>query len=78
VRIVLPEGYKNEGEFTPISIESLFGSYTLSVSVENDKLLINRKLIINNSIQTKEKYNILADFYKAIAKADKRKMVLIK
>jgi hypothetical protein len=78
VSVILPEGYKNEGQFTPISITSLFGSYTLSASVENDKLLINRKLVINNSIQTKEKYNALIDFYKAIAKADKSKMVLIK
>jgi hypothetical protein len=78
VTITLPEGYKNESQFTPIIIQSLFGSYSLSAVIENNKLLINRKLVINNQIQPKEKYTALVDFFKAITKADKSKIVFIK
>ena len=78
VTITLPEGYKNESQFTPIIIQSLFGSYSLSATIENNKLLIKRKLVINNQIQPKEKYTTLVDFFKSITKADKSKIVLIK
>ncbi len=75
--IEFPEGYKTESQLTPISITSPFGKYEVTMKLEANKLLITRQLVINNSIHPKEKFQALVDFFKAISKADKGKIVLI-
>lgn len=77
VSIELPQGFKPENTIAPISVQSLFGTYKMSVKIDVDKLLIIRKLVINNSVQPKEKFAAWTDFCKAISKADKGKIVLI-
>ena len=77
VSIELPQGFKPENNPVPIAVQSLFGTYEMSVKADIGKLLISRKLIINNSIQPKEKFAEWTDFCKAINRADKLKIVLV-
>ena len=77
VSIDLPMGFKPESNIAPISIQFLFGSYELGVKVESSKLLIIRKLVLNNTVQPKEKFVVWTDFCKSISKYDKGKIVLI-
>lgn len=77
--IVIPEGYTLENAVTPLSYTSPFGTYELSIKNEpGGRLLLYRKLMLNNSIQPKEQFETLVNFFKNIAKADKTKLVLAK
>jgi Domain of Unknown Function with PDB structure (DUF3857) len=78
INIALPEGYSLESKTAPLSIESVFGSFELKISAEDKKLTINRKLVVNNKVQPKESFAKLVEFFKAVAKADKTKLVLVK
>jgi Domain of Unknown Function with PDB structure (DUF3857) len=78
INIALPEGYSLESKTGPLSIESVFGSFELKINVEDKKLTINRKLVVNNKVQPKESFAKLVEFFKAVAKADKTKLVLVK
>lgn len=76
--IVVPEGYSLENGIEPIIFNSVFGSYELNIQNVPGKLLIYRKLLLNDSIQPKEKFEEFVTFFKNIAKADKTKLVLAK
>lgn len=74
----LPEGFKSETKFTPLSIKSLFGSFDMTLTEKSPtEQVFYRKLVLNNKILPKEKYSELVDFLKNIAKADKTKLVLV-
>lgn len=76
--VQIPKGYRLESVFTPIDLMTDFGRFELSVREQDGKLLINRKLTINSSIQHSEKFSTLVQFLKSVAKADKSKLVIIK
>jgi hypothetical protein len=78
INIALPEGYSLESKTGPLSIESVFGNFDLKISVEEKILIINRKLVVNSKVQPKESFVKLVEFFKAVAKADKTKLVLVK
>ena len=78
ISIVMPDGYTLESKSQPLSIESLFGSYDLIMTTEGNKLSITRKFVLNNKVQPKEHFSKMVDFFKAVAKADKTKLVLVK
>ncbi len=76
--IVVPEGYSLENGIEPIIIESAFGAYELSIQNVPGQMLIYRKLLLNDSIQPKERFEEFVTFFKNIAKADKTRLVLAK
>ncbi len=76
--ILVPEGYSLENGIEPIVFNSVFGTYELSIQNVPGKLLIYRKLMLNDSIQPKGKFEEFVAFFKNIAKADKTKLVLAK
>jgi hypothetical protein len=79
VTFQLPDGYKPETKPTPLSINSLFGSFEMSITEKSPtELVFYRKLILNNKILPKEKFPELVDFLKNVAKADKGKLILVK
>ncbi len=78
INITLPEGYSLESKTGPLSIESVFGTFELKINVEDKKLTINRKLVVNSKVQPKESFGKLVEFFKGVAKADKTKLVLVK
>lgn len=78
VAVTIPEGYRLEGAFPPVTVQNIFGRFEVTIRQESGKILINRKLIFNSSIQPKAQYPALIDFFKTIAKTDKMKLVLVK
>ncbi len=76
--IIVPEGYSLENGIEPIVYTSDFGTYELNIQNVPGKLLVYRKLLLNDSIQPKEKFEEFVTFFKNVAKADKTKLVLAK
>lgn len=77
--IDLPDGFKVENLPDPLSITSLFGSYEFKASLlDKNKVLVRRRLVLNNKIYPPKNNDDLAVFFKQIAKSDKVKMVLVK
>jgi hypothetical protein len=75
--ITIPDGFKIENILNPVSIQSVFGSFELQVQNQNNQIIIHRKLVLNDSVQPKEKFDALLTFLKDIAKADQAKLVLV-
>ncbi len=61
-----------------INLESEFGKYQVDIEVSNSTIKYKRVLEIYAVELPAEKYNELRDFYKAIAKADNMKAVIVK
>lgn len=78
VEIEIPKGYKIENGFSAVSIATSFGKYELSFEQKDTKILVNREFTVNNSVQSKDKYQELTNFFKTVVKSDKIKLVLIK
>ncbi|MEN7548567.1 DUF3857 domain-containing protein [Rapidithrix thailandica] len=73
----LPENYHIEHRPETTSFQSPFGSYESSVLQKDGKLIYIRKVEINKGRFPKEEYDALVNFYKAMYKADKQKIVLV-
>lgn len=78
VTVSIPKGYHLESQFEPIVVSTEFGSFEVSVKYENSQIFIHRKLILNAVIRPKETFPEFVAFSKAISKADKTKLVLLK
>jgi hypothetical protein len=76
--IVVPEGYSLENGVEPIRYSSPFGTYELTITNEPGQLVVHRKLVLFDTVQPKEQYETLVNFFKNVAKADKTKLVLAK
>ena len=76
VMIQLPEGFKMESLPRGKTISSDFGTYTTTITQNDDKVLYVRELVIIRGTWPKETYSSLVDFYSDIVSADKVKMVL--
>lgn len=78
VVLKLPEGFKSETKFAPLSIVSEFGSFDMTLTEKSPtECLFYRKLVLNNKILPKEKFGELVNFLKNVAKADKTKLILV-
>lgn len=78
IEIILPENLHPEYAPEPTVIESPFGEYRSSYTVEQGKVVYHRRLRINRGIFPAEQYDALVDFYQSVANADQQKMVLKK
>lgn len=76
--IDLPIGFKLEAMPSVQNIATKFGSYFNEVTEQSGKLLIHRKLVLNGIQRPKEDFQDFIVFLKAIVKADKAKVVLVK
>ena len=78
VEIEIPENYKPESIPGDSFIESKFGIYKASVKLENNRIIYKRKIEHYYGTFPKSDYSELANFYDAIYKADRNRLVLIK
>ncbi|TMI71748.1 MAG: DUF3857 domain-containing protein [Bacteroidetes bacterium] len=78
VEIEIPKGYSSEAMPQDISIDSEFGRYNCSVRLKDNKLYYNRSIEKYNGNFPAKDYNDLVNFYDAVYKADRNKVVLIK
>lgn len=78
VEIELPKGYEPEAMPKDVTINSQFGKYTSSVKLKDNKLYYYRSIEHNSGRFPAKQYKDLVEFYGAIYKADRNKVVLVK
>lgn len=76
--ITLPEGYRLESGFEPVHLNTPFGQFDMDITASLGRLVVTHKLILNNQIHPKTAYPALLTFLKAVVKAEKTKLVLVK
>ena len=78
IRWSIPESYKVESVFEPITLESQFGTYNARLDEEDGVYIYTREFILNPGRHPKEAFNEYVDFIKEVAKRDRSKIVLTK
>lgn len=78
VQIELPDGYSAEAIPQDVSINGKFGRYKCSVRLEGKKLIYYRSYEHFSGRFPAKDYAELVNFYQAIYKADRNKVVLVK
>jgi hypothetical protein len=78
VEIMLPEGYKPESMPSDVQISNKFGKYTSTVKLEGNTLYYYRLREQYSGHFPAKEYNDLVDFYEAVYKADRSRVVLVK
>lgn len=76
--IELPAGYKPESVPQDVLLKTKFGTYKSSVRVQGNKVLYTRSIERTSGRYPASDYESLSDFYAAIYKADRSKVVLVK
>ncbi|MCB0715810.1 MAG: DUF3857 domain-containing protein [Chitinophagaceae bacterium] len=78
VTIKIPDGYKPEYIPAAVQLEKPFGKYQISMSVKNNEITCYRLLEQYDGRFPAADYHELVEFYQAIYKADRNKIVLVK
>lgn len=78
VIIDLPAGYEPENLPKPVEIKSKFGDYSSKTTVEQQKLIYVRSVSQNSGFYPPAAFEELRQYYQAIQKADRAKVVLVK
>lgn len=78
VNLRIPEGYEIESMPKPVNVQSKFGAYASAFSFENNMISYTRMVQQNQGRYPPADYKELADFYQAIHKSDRVKIVLKK
>jgi len=73
----VPSYYKVEHLPESVSFESDFGSYSATITKEENKITYVRTLKFNKNTYPANRYDDLLKFYKKIVKADKMKLVIL-
>lgn len=73
----VPSYYKVEHLPKSVNFDSDFGSYSATVSKEENQITYVRTLKFNKNTYPAERYDDLLKFYKKIVKADKMKLVIL-
>lgn len=76
--IEIPTGFEMESLPIPTSIETKFGRYSNSVKVNGNKISYYRKMENFSGRYPASDYSSLVNFYDAIYKADRSRIVLVK
>lgn len=77
IRFEVPESIYPEFLPKAIHIESVFGSYDASYTLDEHGLLYVRKMVMKRGEFPAATYNQLIDFYKSVNKADNTKIVFL-
>ena len=78
ITYTLPKGYKLESEPIKKHIIRPFGNFTMTMSLEDDKLVYHRTLQLKDGNYSKDTYQDLVDFFQTVVDADEYNVVLVK
>jgi hypothetical protein len=78
VNLRIPEGYEIESMPKPVNVQFKFGAYSNAFSFENNMISYTRMVQQNQGRYPPADYKELSDFYQAIYKSDRVKIVLKK
>jgi hypothetical protein len=76
IEFIIPSNLKIESVPPDKKIDSIFGSYSYSVSVDGNKILYSRRLSIIEGHYDSKEYSNLYNFILAVSKADNLKLLL--
>lgn len=74
----LPKGYKLESEPAKKYVTKPFGNFTMTMSLEDDKLIYHRVLQLKDGVYSKDNYQELVDFFQTAVDADEYNVVIAK
>lgn len=75
---LLPEDYQIELLPKNIEIKNEFGEFSCKVRVSGNKLIYQRKMLLNEGTYPSDRYEELRKYYLKISAADQQKVVLVK
>lgn len=78
IQFSIPEGYKFSEIPAKSELKTEFGTYSISFSLKEGKLLVHRILTINKGLYPKEKYKDYVSFRKKTASNDNTKILISK
>lgn len=78
ITYTLPAGYRPDMEPLNINLKKPFGSFRVTVVINNNKLVYKRRVEIIDGTYSKDKYADLVEFYQAVADADSYNVTLVK
>jgi hypothetical protein len=78
ITYTLPAGYKLESEPIKKHITKSFGSFTMTMGIESNKLLYHRELQLKDGTYSKDTYLELVDFFQTAVDADEYNVTLVK
>ncbi|MFI5132871.1 MAG: DUF3857 domain-containing protein [Chitinophagales bacterium] len=78
VEIQIPQGFTAESVPQPISVESKFGKYLNTVKLDSNKIFYYRSMEQYSGKFPAKDYPLMVNFYDAVYKADRNKIVLVK
>ena len=74
----LPTGFVVDEVPDAVSLETPFGKYTTNYETKDGKLIFTRKMVMNRTTVSVEKYNSVKDFYSKILAAEQAPVVLLR
>jgi hypothetical protein len=77
IRYKLPEEIYPEFLPEPVKIESRFGKYEASYSVDQGEIIYSRKFVMKSGEFPAESYSELTSFLQSVSRADKTKVVFL-
>jgi hypothetical protein len=78
ITYTLPQGYRLEKTPFNYSVNKPFGSFSVSMAVNGDKLIYKRRFKVIDGTYSKETYQDLIDFYQTAYDADEYTVSLVK
>jgi hypothetical protein len=78
ITYTLPAGYRPDIEPLNINLKKPFGSFRVTVVINNNKLVYKRRVEITDGTYSKDKYADLVEFYQTVADADSYNVTLVK
>jgi hypothetical protein len=76
ISFIIPLNLKIESVPSNKNIDSVFGSYSYSVSVDGNRILYTRRLSVNEGHYDSKEYSNLYNFILSVSKADNLKLLL--
>jgi hypothetical protein len=78
VTFTLPAGFVIDEMPDPVNIETNFGNYQTRYEAKDGKLVFNRKLTMNRTVISSDKYSSVKDFFTKMLEAEQSPVILIK
>lgn len=78
VEITIPEGYKTESVFPEVKLEGKYGQYLAKATVNGNTVTYVRVMEKKDGVFPATEYEKVAEFYNAIYKADRNRIVFVK
>ncbi len=78
VEIRIPGGYKPESVPKDISLETIFGKYSSTLKISDNKIIYHRLMERYSGRFAAKKFNELVSFYEQCYNADRKQVVLVK